>query len=244
MKNAQITRHFFRRAAADSILGLLDQIPDVSFFVKNNAGQFIALNERGCEYCGVSRQEEAIGKTDHDFFPAQRADAYRADDLTVLRSGEAIVNRLESAPEDDGSPRMVVTSKVPVRDEAGKIIGIAGFSRQVDQIRSGTVSAFSEVIETMHREYASPLTSERLARLAGLSVSQFERRFRKALNATPMQYLIRIRIEKAAQALLESDESITRIAVATGFYDHAHFSRTFRRLKKCSPSQYRARSPR
>ena len=203
----------------------------------------MALNQRGCEYCGVASEAEAIGKTDQDFFPKSRADEYQADDLAVMESGEAIVNRVESAPEDAGSPRLVMTSKVPLRDRRGRVMGVAGFSRQIERIQtpSGTVDAFANVIEHLHSNFADNLCTEQLAGMAGLSVSHFERRFRHAFGASPRQYLVRVRVEHAAKLLRETDQTVSEIAHACGFYDHAHFSRSFRRIMNLSPSQYRTR---
>lgn len=201
----------------------------------------MALNRRGCEYCGVSSEAEAIGKTDHDFFPKSRADEYRADDVAVMDSGQAIVSRVESAPEDAGSPRLVMTSKIPLRSHRGRVIGVAGFSRQIERIQtpSGTVDAFAKVMEHLHANFADRLSTEQLAEMAGLSVSHFERRFRHAFGASPRQYLLRVRIENAAKRLRESEQTISEIAHACGFYDHAHFSRSFRRIMGISPSGYR-----
>ena len=78
---------FSQLASASQILRLFDLLPEVSFFLKDRECRFIGLNRRGCEYCGVAREEEAIGKNDHDFFPSERADYYRADDLAVMKSG-------------------------------------------------------------------------------------------------------------------------------------------------------------
>ncbi|QDV44855.1 HTH-type transcriptional activator Btr [Stieleria neptunia] len=242
MANTSMQDRFYQRLDPQGqILGLFDLLPSVSFFVKDRRGRFIALNRRGCDYCGVANEEDAIGRTDHDFFPKRRADEYRADDLTVLETGRAIRNRIESAPEAEGSPRLVMTSKIPLRDRNGKVIGIAGFSRQVDQLRSpgGTVAAFADVIAHLHRHYDDHLTTPELATMADLSVSQFERRFRKAFGCSVRQYLVRVRVENAAKRLTETRQTISQIALATGFYDHAHFSRSFRRLMKLSPSEYR-----
>ena len=92
------------------LLPLLDLLPDVSFFMKDAKGRFIALNRRGCEYCGVKSEREALGKTDRDFFPRVRAAEYAADDKAVMKSGKPILNRVEAAPEMEGSPRLVVTN--------------------------------------------------------------------------------------------------------------------------------------
>lgn len=244
MKNASIRSGFFERLGPnDQLLGLFDLLPGFSFFVKDRKGRFIALNRRGCEYCGVASEDEAIGRTDLDFFPKQRADEYRADDLAVMESGQAIINRIESAPEPAGSPRLVMTSKVPLRDARGRVIGIAGFSRQIENTReqSGAADAFAGVIEHLHRHYDESLTTEQLAEMAGLSVSQFERRFRRAFGSSPHQYLMRVRVENAASILIETKQTVAEIAHACGFYDHAHFSRSFRRIMNASPSEYRSR---
>lgn len=241
---AKLTADFFQHLEkTDQISGLFDLVPSLSFFVKDRLGRFIALNRLGCEYCGVAAAEDAIGRTDHDFFPKQRADEYRADDVAVMESGEPIINRMESAPEAAGSPRLVVTSKIPLRDQRGRVIGVAGISRQVEYTReqSGTASAFAKVIEHLHANYESNPTTEHLAEMAGLSVSQFERRFRSVFGSSPHQYLMRVRVENAARILLESEQTIASIAHACGFYDHAHFSRSFRRIMNVSPSQYRSR---
>lgn len=244
MKKLTSRETFFQRLdPPQQPLALFDLLPDVSFFVKDRRGRFVALNRRGCEYCGVVSEEEAIGKTDHDFFPKSRADEYRDDDERVMRSGQEIINRIESAPEEAGSPRLVTTSKMPLRDKRGRVIGVAGFSRQVERMQSGTAGALAEVIEYVHSHYGENVTTEHLAEMAGLSISHFERRFRLAFGSSPRQYLIRVRIENSAKMLRETDWSITKIAQSCGFYDHAHFSRSFHRIMNLSPSAYRNRRP-
>lgn len=243
MKKTDPKRQFFDSVASgEQMLVLFDLLPDVSFFVKDRRGRFMALNQRGREYCGVISEDEAIGRTDHDFFPSTRADDYRDDDERVMSTGEPILNRIESAPEEAGSPRLVATTKIPLRDRRGCVIGVAGFSRQIERMQSGTAGAMGAVIRHLHDHYGEAISTEELARMAGLSISHFERRFRLAFGASPRQYLIRVRVEHAATMLRETDQSITAIAQACGFYDHAHFSRSFRRVMSMAPSAYRKRT--
>ena len=240
MKDTLSQNAFFDRLEpTQQVLALFDLLPDVSFFVKDRKGRFVALNRRGCEYCGVAVEADAVGKTDHDFFPSSRADDYREDDEQVMRTGRPILNRLESAPEGEGSPRLVTTSKIPLHDRRGRVIGIAGFSRQVQRMQSGSADAMAEVIAHLHENFAGEVSTEDLAEMAGLSVSHFERRFRLAFGSSPRQYLIRIRIENAATMLRETEKSVTEVAHSCGFYDHAHFSRSFQRAKSMPPSAYR-----
>ncbi len=242
MAHTQQKKFYDRLDTGDQILSLFNYQPDVSFFVKDRECRFISLNRRGCEYCGVVSEQEAIGKTDHDFFPKTRADDYRRDDQQVMRRGKPLINRIESAPEKEGSPRLVTTTKVPLRDLRGLVIGLAGFSRQIQRLQLGTPNALADVVAHLHEHFEFEITSQSLAKIAGLSVSHLERQFRLAFGTSPRQYLIRVRLEQGAVLLRETDKTITKIAQECGFYDHAHFSRSFRRLMGMAPTRYRVRA--
>ena len=240
---AELRRQFFDRVSpGDQWIGLLDLLPDISFFVKNSSGQFVALNEKACEYCGVRSETEAIGRTDFDFFPEQRAASYVADDAKVLASGDSIVNKIESAPAHRGSPRLVSTCKVPIRDASGEVIGVAGFSRETDTIQKApdTVDRFLPLVAYLHKRFGERISVKQMAAIAGLSTSHFEKSFRKVFGYSPIQYLIRVRIEQACRLLRETNMTVASVALECGFYDHAHFSRNFSRNMGCSPSKYRA----
>ncbi len=241
MTHARSQQAFLRRVDGNQLVGLFNMMPDISFFIKDRKGRFIALNRRGCEFCGVRHEREAFGKTDRDFFPRRRADAYMRDDRAVMRSGRAIVNRVESAPEAEGSPRLVLTSKIPLRDARGRVIGVAGFSRLTEHVRErpDAVEKFAQVMAHIHRQPQSAMRIEDLARMAGLSVSQFGRTFRQCFGTTPHKYLLRVRVESASRLLAETHKTITAIAAETGFHDHAHFTRSFGQVMGVPPSEYR-----
>eukprot|EP01047_Picozoa_sp_COSAG01_P036312 COSAG01_NODE_2833_length_6997_cov_7.483039_2_plen_247_part_00 len=241
MNNTSLVRTFFSQVDVTEFLDLFNLQPEVSFFVKDLRGRFLAINQRGCEYCGVLDRSEVIGRTDFDFFPSQRAESYRQDDEQVMRTGEPIINRLESAPEMAGSPRLVMTSKIPLRNVEGVVVGIAGFSRQVDTKRGESKDAkrFANVVEYLHSNYQQKLNASALAARAKLSVSQFDRQFRRVFGISARQYLSRVRLEVACRELAQTDETVATIAIRCGFFDHAHFSRCFRKQMKVSPSDYR-----
>lgn len=86
---------------------------------------------------------------------------------------------------------------------------------------------------------ASP-TLQDLAQRAGWSPFHLHRAFRRMVRETPKQYLLRLRLERAAARLVSTDEPVLDIAVATGFASHEVFTRAFRRHFGRTPTSYRA----
>jgi AraC-like DNA-binding protein len=248
MNSDALRQNILRQVAPEGqLLQLFDLLPDVSFFIKDTRGRFVAVNRRGCEYCGVRSEREVLGKTDYDFFPRSRADKFTADDRKVLKSGKPLLNVIHPAPEAEGSPRLVVTNRIPLRDASGRVIGLAGFSRSVENVRARpvTMAGLARALDHLHDRHAEPVATKHLAKLAGRSASQFERVFRKTLGTSPRQYLLRVRVEAACRALVETDDKLSVIAQRCGFYDQPHFTRSFTALMGATPSAYRRerRSP-
>jgi AraC-like DNA-binding protein len=244
MLNASIRREFLNSLAHDSqILKLFDLIPGVAFYIKDREGRFIALNQKTCEYCGVAQEVDALGKTDYDFFPFSNADSYRTDDFSVMESGQPILNRIESEPQQGSSDRLVVTNKIPLRNIEGKVIGIAGFSRHVDRLsgRAGTADDFAKTIDHLKKKFNEHLSTAELAKMSGMSVSQFERRFRRAFSSSPRQYLLRLRVDAASRLLTFTSRPIAQISLECGFHDHAHFTRSFKKMMNMTPLNFRKR---
>ena len=218
---------------------LLDLVPDVAFFMKDCDGRFVLQNRRACEFCQANHERETLGKTDYDFFPKDRAALYVQGDQEVMQNGRPIINAIAPAPEN--SDKMIVYSKVPVKGRDGRVIGVAGIHRIVDGLRDTPqwYGRFSKVIDHIHKHYGEELDIGGLAALAGVSQSQLERRFIQLLGTSPGEYILRVRVS-ASRALLEtSDRTIADIALTVGFYDHSHFTRTFKRMMSCSPRTYR-----
>jgi AraC-like DNA-binding protein len=82
---------------------------------------------------------------------------------------------------------------------------------------------------------------EDAARAAGLSPFHFLRLFSAVVGATPHQYLVRLRLARAARLLAEEERPVTDIAFDCGFADLSNFVRTFRRAAGVSPREFRKR---
>ena len=80
---------------------------------------------------GAGDPADLIGKTDHDFYRAEVADAFSADDRLVIEQGISIVNKEEPNTSALGELRWILTTKVPLRDETGAIIGLVGTGHDI-----------------------------------------------------------------------------------------------------------------
>jgi transcriptional regulator GlxA family with amidase domain len=92
----------------------------------------------------------------------------------------------------------------------------------------------------MLNEYASPLDTATLAQRVELSVSQFNRQFRRRFHTTPRAYLKNVRLDVACHLLTTTELSMSEISLRTGFYDQSHFTNQFVKYRNMPPSKYRA----
>lgn len=81
-------------------------------------------------------------------------------------------------------------------------------------------------------------TLDDLARQAGVSRFHFARLFRVSTGDSPMAYLLKSRVERAKQMLLQDDRPVCEIAAALGFCDQSHLTRTFRRMTGLTPREF------
>ena len=140
MAEASIREEFFKSLTHDNqIIKVFDLLPEIAFYLKDKESRFVALNRKTCEFCGVSQEEDALGKTDHDFFPKDRADAFRSDEFAVMESGQPIENRIQPYPQE-GSDRVIVTSMIPLRNEKGEVKEEEVERRRMDPLRSNGMS--------------------------------------------------------------------------------------------------------
>ena len=104
---------------------VLDTIP-TRIFWKDRNSVYLGCNQPFAEDCGYSNPGELIGKTDYETASAALADQYRADDLQVMESGRPKLNYEEPQVDAADRQRWLLTSKAPLYDQEGRVIGILG----------------------------------------------------------------------------------------------------------------------
>jgi AraC-like DNA-binding protein len=218
---------------------LFEEMSDTFYFAKNRAGKFVWGNRLLQEKHRLARAEDIIGKCDHDFFRRDIADRIRADDLAVMESGVPVKNKLEVIGGRNGVLTWLFTTKAPLRNKHGEVIGVEGFSR--DAQRSQDIiepfHVFRNAIEYLQAHFMDEIRIEHLARLSNMSLSTFERKFKQHFALTPKQYILRMRVHEACR-LLPGSQSIERVALDTGFGGQSYFTLQFRSVVGITPKQY------
>jgi PAS domain S-box-containing protein len=111
---------------------IIDDLPDC-IFVKDRKGRFLVANVATARIMDVATPDDLLGKSDADFYPPELAAQYRADEEELLSSGQPVINKDEPRRNADGTLRDVVTTKVPLRDDRGRIVGLVGISRDLSR---------------------------------------------------------------------------------------------------------------
>jgi PAS domain S-box-containing protein len=109
---------------------LIDNIPDF-MYVKDLEGRFVVANYHLARAVGVLTPDELLGKTDFDYYPREVARACYEDEQSVIRSGQALQSYEEKLVDHAGNDIYVLTTKVPLRDNEGNVIGIAGTGHDI-----------------------------------------------------------------------------------------------------------------
>lgn len=120
------------RLAKDRVLlrAALTQAPDFHY-LKDPASRFTAVNQTVTTFNGFARPADMIGKTDFDLTDAERAERLYAKEQEIMRTGRPQLDLEETLVDDTGIVQWFSTSKVPLRDADGEIIGLAGVTRDI-----------------------------------------------------------------------------------------------------------------
>jgi AraC-like DNA-binding protein len=223
---------------------LFDHLPGVSFFVKNRQFQLVSANRAFWKRLNAQSESDVIGKNDFELFPDQLARKFREDDDEVIRTAKPKLKIIELFFNQQGLPDWYLTNKFPVFGRDGTVIGVMG----TVQSYSGGKSAFTphlqidRAVSYIREHFHESVNLTELARRTGMSVRQFNRRFREVFGTNPRTFLIKTRVQAACEVLRTCDRPIAEIAIDFGFCDQSAFTQHFRKHMGMTPAAYRKQS--
>ena len=111
---------------------LMDNIPDRIYF-KNIKGQYIRINKAAALRRGIKDPDEAVNKTDFDFFTKEHAEQALKDEMEILKGGKVLENIEEKQTWIGSKEDWASTTKAPIRNDEGEIIGTFGITRDITE---------------------------------------------------------------------------------------------------------------
>jgi PAS domain S-box/diguanylate cyclase (GGDEF) domain len=120
------------RLERDLLEAFLEHIPDNVYFKDRNS-RFLRVNKAMASYFGLEDPRQAINKTDADMFSQNHAAEARKDEQKIMSTGESIIGIEEKETWPDGRESWVLTTKIPLKNRAGRIIGTMGISHNITE---------------------------------------------------------------------------------------------------------------
>ncbi len=236
---------FFQQARIDprQFLQGFDQIPGLDYFVKDVHGRTMLNTRKYVQRNRFCSEERFVGRRAGEYLAKSLAEHYEADDQQVIRTGQPLRNIIEIRFDELGVPDWIITDKYPLRDAAGKVVGILGTMQSFEgRIRSlphlGDVGVAADYIRE-NMGHRMPL--HEIAAHVGISERHLQRLFHHAIGMSIQQFIIHARVHTAAHQLTRASRPLAEIALDCGFSDQSAFSNTFGRIIGFAPREYRKR---
>jgi AraC-like DNA-binding protein len=221
---------------------LFDYLSDIVFFIKDEHGRYLVVNNTLVQRCGLRDKQQLIGKTPSEVLRPPLGDSFQAQDQATLKTGQPLLCQLELHIYPSREVGWCLTTKLPLRNRRGQTIGLVGVSQdlRLPDMDAAEYQALAAVIAYAESNIATAPTISTLAKIASMSRYQLDRRMQRVFGLTTSQWLLKMRIDRAQQQLVSTNQSIADIALSVGYADQSAFTRQFHHMTGMSPRDYRA----
>jgi diguanylate cyclase (GGDEF)-like protein/PAS domain S-box-containing protein len=124
--------HLDRALARPLLSAILNQAPEL-IYAKDTKGRILVANEAAARDNGLERPEALIGKTDFDLYPAAVAQGFFDIEQRIIASGQPIIDTEETRTDEFGGMKWLLTTRMPMRNDHGEIVGLVVMARNVTQ---------------------------------------------------------------------------------------------------------------
>ncbi|HEX3985174.1 MAG TPA: GGDEF domain-containing protein [Acidobacteriaceae bacterium] len=109
-------------------------VPDL-IYVKDRRSHFLLANQGTADIMGAASQSELVGNSDFDYYDSETAADFYQDEQRIMATGQPLVSQDEHIEKPNGQTRYILTTKVPLRDPGGEIVGIIGIGRDITAMK-------------------------------------------------------------------------------------------------------------
>ncbi|HQE91228.1 MAG TPA: GAF domain-containing protein [Anaerolineae bacterium] len=218
----QVTDITARKAMEDALAterqllhALLDNVPDHIYF-KDAESRFIRISSANARWLNLENPSQALGKTDFDFFGAEHAEKAYADERHILATGQPMLDMEEKEVWPDGHETWVSTSKMPLRDTEGRIVGTFGISTDITARKLAEIERDRALrnIEVQSQQLSNTLTDmtriqETMAALTAALT------FEEAVNILLSSVVAAVQADRVSMFLI-NNEHMTRVGLYPG----------------------------
>ena len=203
---------------------LVDLLP-AFIYIKDTDSRFQIVNAACARYMGASSPKELIGKTDKDFYQPEVAAGFRDDEIKVLE-GIPVINKEQPTISSDGISRILLTTKVPLRDSNMKIVGLVGTSIDITETKKAE-NALRESEENFRVLFdESPLPTI-ISEMPSGRITLANKRMALLMGLDPKDILGKTANELGMLKNSEDQEKLIKLISTNGFVDNLEMEKTF-----------------
>ncbi len=222
---------------------LFDHVPEIVFFVKDTNGQYLMVNQTLVLRCGAKEKADLIGCKATEVFGTEVGKHYEQQDRKVINNQQAIIKQLESHLYPTQEMGWCLTTKVPLLNDQSQCTGLVGISQDLNwtDLSEHFLQHVSKAMNYAETHLQQNPSIADMADAANLSCYQLDRRMKALFGITTGKWLLKTKISKASQLLINSEFSVLDIALAVGYNDQSAFTRQFKTATGLTPSAFKKR---